>query len=224
MHYYKFPMKNFIEIACFDYESAKIAAYSGASRIEYCQDYSMGGKTPDFDSTKRLLTEVKIPTFVMLRIGSGFHFNNNDYEIYKNQISHFKSIGVQGMVIGFLNNENEIDISFNQALLNLIKPLPCTFHRAIDYTSNYHLSIQQVIDMGFDRILTSGGKGNAPDFLDNIKIAQKTFGNKIIIMPGGGIRSHNLNKVIEITGCKEFHSAAMLDGKINSNEIKQLVN
>jgi copper homeostasis protein len=130
---------------------------------------------------------------------------------------------VHGFVIGFLDNSNEIDEDFNGRLLELIKPLPCTFHRAIDHTSNYMKSIQKVIDMGFDRILTSGGKGNAYDFLPQLKEAQAKFGNKIVILPGGGIRHTNVKEIKETTKCNEFHSAAFVDGKINPGEIKSLL-
>lgn len=212
-----------LELACFDYDSAIIAAESGANRIEYCHDYSMGGKTPDLESTRNLLSKVNIPVFIMLRIGSGFHFQKNDIDVYKKNIADFKLLGVHGFVIGFLNDQNEIDVDFNQQLLDLVKPLPCTFHRAIDCTSNYHKSIQQVIDMGFDRILTSGGPGNAPEYIPRLTRAQEKFGHQIKIMPGGGIRSHNIKEIMETTLCKEFHTAAFIQNKINSNEIKDIL-
>ena len=214
-------MKSTLEIACFDYESAKIAANSGANRIEYCHDYSTGGHTPDLDSTKKLIEQVNIPVFVMLRIGTGFHFNPQDFEVYKKNIEEFKKIGVHGFVIGFLNEQNEIDEDFNGRLLKLIKPLPCTFHRAIDQTSNYMKSIEKVIEMGFDRILTSGGPGNAPNYIPQLAEAQNKFGNKIKILAGGGIRHTNLHDLLEKTKCAEYHTAAFIDGEINSDEIKK---
>jgi copper homeostasis protein len=216
-------MENILEIACFDYESALIAAKAGANRIEYCHDYSMGGKSPDYASTKRLIEQVNIPVFVMLRIGEGFHFDLTDLDIYKNQIIEFKKIGVHGFVIGFLDKNNEIDEIFNGSLLELIKPLPCTFHRAIDHTSNYFKSIEKVINMGFNRILTSGGKGNACDFIQNLSTAQINYRNKIAILPGGGIRHTNIKDLKEKTKCNEFHSAAFINNKINVEEIKKLL-
>lgn len=215
-------MKSILEIACFDYESALLAAKNGADRIEYCHDYSMGGKTPDFDSTKKLLSQINIPLFVMLRIGTGFHFNPDDLEIYKKQIIEFKKMGVHGFVIGFLTNENEIDAEFNGTLLELISPLPCTFHRAIDHTSNYNQSIEKLITMGFSRILTSGGKGNAMDNLESLAIAQKNYGNKIVILPGGGIRHTNIAQIKSSTHCNEFHSAAFVNNQLNIDEISKL--
>lgn len=215
-------MKNTLEIACFDYESALIAAKNGADRIEYCHDYTMGGKTPDFDSTKKLLSQINIPLFVMLRIGTGFHFNPDDLEIYKEQIIEFKKMGVHGFVIGFLNSENEIDTDFNAQLLELINPLPCTFHRAIDLTSNYNNSIEKLISMGFTRILTSGGKGNAIDNLNQLALAQQKYGNKIVILPGGGIRHTNLSQIKQATHCNEFHSAAFVNNTISAEEISKL--
>ncbi len=216
-------MKSILEIACFDYDSAITAFKSGANRIEYCHDYSMGGKSPDVESTRKLLAQVNIPVFVMLRIGEGFYFNTADLDAYKNEIIEFKKIGVHGFVIGFLDSTNEIDEDFNGQLLELIKPLPCTFHRAIDHTSNYMQSIEKVIDMGFDRVLTSGGKGNAFDFLLQLAEAQKIYGSKIAILPGGGIRHSNIKEIKDKTNCSEFHSAAFIDNKINVEEIKKLL-
>jgi copper homeostasis protein len=216
-------LKNKLEIACFDYDSAITAWKSGANRIEYCHDYSIGGKSPDLISTKKLIDTVDIPVFVMLRMDEGFHYKPEDFDVYKKEIIEFKKIGAHGFVIGFLDNNNEIDELFNAHLLELIKPLPCTFHRAIDYTANYFSSIEKVIDMGFSRILTSGGKGNAFDFLPELKEAQKRFGNKIGILPGGGIRNTNVKEIKDTTGCNEFHSAAFVEGKINTEEIKKLL-
>lgn len=217
-------MKSVLEIACFDLRSALIAAESGADRIEFCADYSIGGVTPNVNETKELLNKVKIPVFVMLRIRAGFHSQKGDLEIYLKQIEEFKSIGVNGFVIGFLDDNNEIDIPFNQTLLNAVKPLPCTFHRAVDYTSNYISSLEQLVKMGFDRVLTSGGPGNAFDYLSNLKNANDRFGKEMVILPGGGIRNNNVAEIKNKTGCYEFHSAAMMNGAINPEEIKNILN
>jgi copper homeostasis protein len=217
-------MKNTIEIACFTYNDAIVAAEAGASRIEFCSDYAVGGLSPNTEETATLIKNIKIPVFVMLRLNSGFYYNENDFTEYKKQIEAFKTIGVSGFVIGFLEKNNEIAISFNKKLIDLIQPFPCTFHRAIDYTANYFESIKTVIDLGFNRILTSGGKGNAIDYLDNLAEANKRFGNKIIILPGGGIRSSNLSTIKSKSNFKEFHSAAMINGTINPSEINALLN
>lgn len=216
-------MKSTLEIACFDLASALIAAESGANRIEFCADYSIGGVTPDLHETKELLSKVKIPVFVMLRIRAGFHSQKGDLEIYLKQVNDFRSIGINGFVIGFLNDDNTIDETLNLELLNHIHPLPCTFHRAVDYTPDYFQSMEWLKKKGFDRVLTSGGPGNAFDYLPNLKKANELFGKEMVILPGGGIRSNNVAELKQTTGCNEFHSAAMINGIVDTNEIKQLL-
>ena len=220
-------MKTILEIACFNEESALIAQKAGANRVEFCIDVSSGGVTPTVEQTKILIPKLTIPCFVMIRPRSGnFTFTNEEYEHYRTMIPKFKKIGVHGFVFGILNDENEIHINRNSELVRLASPLPCTFHRAFDLTSNLLKSLADVINCGFSRILTSGGKGNAIDNLEMLSSLVKQAQNKIIILPGGGIRSNNIKNVLN-TGAHEFHSAAITtseSGTANEIEIRNLLN
>lgn len=126
---------------------------------------------------------------------------------------------MSGFVFGVLSCHPErsrriyIDKSINQQLVKSINGLPCTFHRAFDHTENLFESLEDIIDCGFTRILCSGGKGNAIDNIETLKKLNEAAKGRITIMPGGGVRSTNIEKLLE-TGCKEFHSSGIINGEI----------
>ena len=261
-------MKNILEIACFNYESAIIAANAGADRIEFCANFSSGGLTPDLKETEKLIKKIDIPVFVMIRPrGGDFIYTDKEIQDSKFKIQNFKDIGVSGFVFGILQSSNNpsfparmnlsgentssknrpdgyrdqddhlhrsdttsvtlsrsesanfVSKGINQQLVELAYPLPCTFHRAFDHTENLFESIEDIIDCGFNRILCSGGKGNAIDNVEVLKKLNEAAIGRITIMPGGGVRSSNIEKLVE-TGCTEFHSSGILKGEIaNENEV-----
>lgn len=216
-------MNRILEIACFNYESAIIAANSGADRIEFCADFSTGGSTPDLWETEKLIKEIDTPVFVMIRPKKGgFVFLKNELDEFKNDISKFKTIGVKGFVFGILNEKNEFDEILNRELIEIASPMECTFHRAFDHTSDLSVTLEKVIQCGFTRILCSGGKGNAIDNLESLKKLNEVANGRINIMPGGGVRSSNIERLME-TGCAEFHSSGILNGEMaDGNEIKKI--
>lgn len=214
-------MKKILEIACFNYESAIIASNSGADRIEFCSGFSAGGLTPDLKETERLIREIRIPVFVMIRPRNDFNISESEISDFEFQISNFKEIGVSGFVFGAMK-DSELDYLKLKHLVNFSK-LPCTCHRVFDKTSNLFDSLEKVIDCGFKRILCSGGKGNAIDNLETLIKLNEAAKGKITIMPGGGVRSTNIEKLLG-TGCTEFHSSGIINGEIaNEYEIKQLI-
>ena len=219
-------MKNILEIACFNYESAIIAANAGADRIEFCANFSSGGLTPDLKETEKLIKKIDIPVFVMIRKrGGNFIYTEDEIEDSKFKIQNFKDIGVSGFVFGSLFCHPErsrricIDKKTNEVLIHSAHPLPCTFHRAFDHTENLFESLEDIIDCGFNRILCSGGKGNAIDNVEVLKKLNEAANGRITIMPGGGVRSSNIEKLLD-TCCAEFHSSGILKGEIaNENEV-----
>ncbi len=199
-----------LEIACFSAEDAILAQNLGADRIELCEDYSVGGITPSENSIKFAKENLTIDLFVMIRArGGDFIYSNEEFEEMKNQILLCKKINCNGVVFGILNEKNGIDKARNSELVQLAKPMRCTFHRAFDKTENIFNSLQDVIDCDFTCILSSGGSGNAADNLDNLKKLIELAGERITIMPGGGVRSNNIFEIIQSTNCKEIHSAAI---------------
>lgn len=211
-----------LEIACFNYESALIAAKAGADRIEFCSDFSSGGLTPDLKETEKLIKEISVPVFVMIRPQNNFLMSETQIRNSISEIRNFEEIGVKGFVIGSIKN-NRLDKSSNLQIIQSSN-LPFTLHRAFDRTENLFQTLEDAIEIGFKRILCSGGKGNAIDNIEILKKLNEAASNRITIMPGGGVRSSNIEKLLE-TGCKEFHSSGILSGEIaNANEIETLKN
>ena len=216
---------NKLEIACFNVESAKIAHENGADRIELCDGIEVGGTTPNFEVTTKVRQLIDIDLNVMIRPrGGDFVYSDTEFEQMKLEISEFKKLNINGYVFGILDKNNKIDIERNTELVNLAKPFPCTFHRAFDVVSDYEQALEDVISCGFSAILTSGTHSNVMDGIDVLKKLVLQAQNRITIMPGGGLRSTNINHIQEVTQATFYHSSAITDGSqiANPEEIFKL--
>lgn len=217
--------KKLLEIACFNIESCLLAQEAGADRIEFCADYSVGGITPNHADILKAKELLHIPLHVIIRPrGGDFVYSNKEIEIMKNDILFCQQNHINGVVFGVLNQNKKIDNQINKELVELAANMSTTFHRAIDECVDMNEAMKDIVSIGFTRVLTSGGKSNALAGVNVLKDCQNTFGEKIIIMPGGGIRSNNLQELIRETNCKEYHSAAITNKneKTDIVEIKQL--
>ncbi len=215
---------NKLEIACFNYESALIAQQGGADRIELCDNFKEGGTTPDYSIVAKARNEIKIDLFIMIRPrGGNFVYTNEEFDQMKKDILHFKNLNVDGFVFGILNEDNSINIQQNKELIQLASPLPCSFHRAFDKINDQNTALDIVINCGFKTILTSGFTSSAMDGMDNLDQLVKQAGNKISIMPGGGVRSSNIAQIKNKTQAHYYHSSAIIQGNIaDVNEVKKL--
>lgn len=207
-----------IEIACFNPESAIIAFENGADRIELCDGLSEGGTTPDFETTKQLLEKINIPIFVMIRPrGGDFTYSEAEFEQMKNDLVQLKSLNVDGFVFGILDENDEVNIAQNKALVELAAPFQCTFHRAFDRAKNLEESLEKVIGCGFKTILTSGQKPNVSEGKENLKKLVELSDGRIEILVGGGLRSSNIEELRAFTKAGYFHSSAITDGGAFAN-------
>lgn len=216
---------NQLEIACFNLDSAVIAQENGADRVELCAEMEVGGTTPDFEITKQVRELLTIDLNVMIRPrGGNFVYSEAEFQQMKNEILKFKEIGVNGFVFGILNGNNSINKAQNTELVKLAKPFPCTFHRAFDEVSDAFQSLEDVIACGFQTILTSGQKPNVLEGVNRLTELVAEANNRIVIMPGGGLRSTNIEFLQEKTGATFYHSSAITDGSETANpkEVKQL--
>lgn len=214
-----------LEIACFDLESAIIADAAGADRIELCENLAEGGTTPSWEMVLEAKDRIKTEMFVMIRPrGGDFCYNEEEFEQMKNDIVMYKRLGVQGYVFGILTEDNEVDVQRNKDLVEFAYPFPCTFHRAFDRTKNVIESLQSIIDLGFQTILTSGAADNVLDGMDSLKALVAKADGRICIMPGGGLRSSNIALIKKETGANYFHSSAIVDASLQAdqNEIQLL--
>ena len=202
-----------LEIACFNINSALIAQENGADRVELCADMELGGTTPSDSDIVEVRKALNIQLNVMIRPrGGDFVYSNMEFEQMKKDIIRIKAMDVDGLVFGILHEDHTVNIAQNKELVALAAPLPCTFHRAFDAVSNYRVALEDVISCGFQSILTSGCELNVNTGLKNLKELVQLGGNRIVIMPGGGVRSTNIQHILQETSATYFHSSAITDG------------
>ena len=184
-----------IEVCAESYEYAVKAEKAGANRIELCKDLHLDGLTPDYESSKRTIDTLDIPVFILIRPrGGDFIYSHEEFELMKRDILKFKKMGCKGIVSGVLNDDNTIDIKKTKELVELSRPLEFTFHRAFDKVNNPLNEIENLIELGIDRVLTSGQKEKAIDGLVLLKQLNSISKNRIVIMPGCGISNTNFKK------------------------------
>ena len=204
-----------LEICANSYQSAKNAQDAGAKRIELCSELSIGGITPSYGLIKQVIDELDIETFILIRPRSGnFCYTDDEFEIIKKDIKTCKDLGCDGIVSGILNPDNSIDIERTQELIKLSEPLAFTFHRAFDVVPNPKEALEQLIDLGVERVLTSGQHLKAIDGLDILKALQHQSQNRITVLVGSGVSSKNA-KVFKDAGFDEIHASA---SKITNTE------
>ncbi|MCP4802069.1 MAG: copper homeostasis protein CutC [Flavobacteriaceae bacterium] len=197
-----------LEICANSYDSAITAEKFGADRIELCSEISNGGITPSYGMLTRVIDNISIPAFVLIRPRSGnFVYSNQEFEIMKQNINLCKKLGYQGIVSGVLNSNNSIDSKRTRVLVELAKPLKFTFHRAFDCVNSPDIALNQLCELGVDRILTSGQAPTAEAGLKQLKRLQKKSFGKIILLPGGGINSSNVEQ-FKKAGFAEIHTSA----------------
>ncbi len=184
-----------IEVCAESYEHALKAEKAGADRIELCKDLHLDGLTPDYESAKKTIDSLNIPVYILIRpIEGDFIYSNEEFELMKMDIIKFKEMGCKGIVSGVLNDDNSIDIERTKELVELSRPLEFTFHRAFDLVSDPFEEIENLIEIGVTRILTSGQKHKAIEGLELLEEFKNISKNRILIMPGSGISNMNFMK------------------------------
>ncbi len=197
-----------LEICANSYQSAKNAQEAGAHRIELCQELSVGGITPSYGLLKQVIDNLEISVFVLIRPRAGnFVYSDAEFDIMKHDIQLCKDLGCHGIVSGILNNNKTIDIDRTRELIELSRPLPFTFHRAFDEVANPLEAFLQLIDLGVERVLTSGQQTTAESGLELLKELNIMSNDRIIILAGSGITSDNALK-FKNAGLNEIHASA----------------
>ena len=186
------------------------AEKGGANRVELCDNLAEGGTTPSAALIQMTKEKLQIPAAVMIRPRHGdFLYSDLEFEIMKKDIEFCKSVGVEAVVFGLLTPEGNIDCERTKKLVETAGNMQVCFHRAVDLSNDYLKAIEQIIDCGCHRILTSGGANKAIEGIENIKKAQELYGNKIEIMVGSGINADNVKSFYDL-GIRHFH----LSGKV----------
>lgn len=198
-----------IEIAANSLASALSAFRAGADRIELCSNLELGGTTPGPGSLIASREKLNIPIHVLIRPRAGdFVYQSSEIEEMKRTIQFCREIKIEGIVMGFLTPEGKVDRDLTLQMADHAQGMDLTFHRAFDQVIDQEEALETIIDLGFDRILTSGGMPTVPEGIRQIANLIRQADERIIIMPGGGINNFNFKDVAEHTGAREFHMSA----------------
>jgi copper homeostasis protein len=210
-----------LEIAVSNMEAALLAEKAGADRIELCDNLKEGGTTPSHAYIQYAVQHLSIPVFPIIRPrGGDFLYTNAEFEMMLGDILVCKNLGCAGVVIGFLHKNGTVDKERTAILVKAAGNMEVTFHRAFDRTKDAFEALEAVIETGCTRILSSGLSQHVDAGIELLSALVKKAANRIILMPGSGVRSNNLEHLIAVTNAKEFHSSAA----INCNSLMQYKN
>lgn len=198
-----------IEVCANSAESSVAAEKGGAYRVELCAAIPEGGTTPSYGEMIITRKSIGIKMNVIIRPRAGdFLYSDMEFEAMKEDILAAKKAGADGVVFGCLTADGEIDMEKNRELMKCAEGMSTTFHRAFDVCRDPMKALEEIIELGFDRILTSGQKASAPQGAELIaKLVEKAAG-RIVIMPGCGVNETNIKDLAAKTGAVEFHMSA----------------
>lgn len=200
-----------VEICVETLDRAIAAERGGADRLELCGDLSSGGVTPDATLLYEVRRKVRIPIHVLIRPNSSNDFcSDADFKAMERDVRIAQETGMNGIVLGIVDrNTLQVDRKRTSALTTLARPLPVTFHRAFDQCPDPRAALEAVIETGAHRVLTSGGKSRVTEAVAAVADLVTSAQNRIVIMPGGGVRAGNVQRVLERTGAKEIHTSLL---------------
>jgi len=201
-----------IEICVDTVESAISAQSAGADRIEFCDNLPEGGTTPGYGSIISARNNLSIGLHVIIRPrGGDFLYSDLEFDIMRRDIELCGESGVDGIVTGILLPGGNIDVERTARLIEFAYPMSVTFHRAFDMCSNPSRGLEDVISTGASRLLTSGLKNRAQDGIELLRKLVKEAGERIIVMPGGGIDETNAALIMTATKARELHLTGRKD-------------
>lgn len=196
-----------LEISVETAEAAVAAERGGAHRIELCAQLRVGGLTPGEDLMRRVREAVRVSVFAMIRPRAGdFVYSPEELAQMRRDIATAQRVGMDGIVLGVLTRERRVDVERTRELVLAARPLPVTFHRAFDDVADLDAALDQVIEAGAARILTSGGAASAPAGIAKLARLVTAAKERVIIIPGGGVNPSNALQVARQSGARELHS------------------
>lgn len=198
-----------IEICLMGIESALAAQAGGADRIELCDNLAQGGTTPSLGLMTEVRRRLHIAVHVIIRPrGGDFCYSDAEFAVMRHDVLAAKAVGVDGVVLGILRPDGTIDKSRCRGLIELARPLSITFHRAFDMTPDPFAALDDLLELGVDRLLTSGQAGTAVQGQTLIRDLQQRAGERLTIMAGGGINAQNAPELLAATGIHELHAGS----------------
>ena len=213
--------KCLLEISVESLEAAMAAERGGADRIELCGNLSVGGVTPDTEILRTVRAQVHIPIFSMIRPRAGdFVYSDAEFSQMRRSISDAKESGMDGIVLGALTKGRRVDVERTRELVEFARPLPVRYHRAFDEAIDPQ-ALEDVIETGAKRILTSGGAKSALEGAAVLSELIEAARERIAIVPGAGISAANIAEVARRTKAREFHSGLSATLSYGSHEYRR---
>lgn len=199
-----------VEVCANGVESCIAAQEGGADRVELCAGIPEGGTTPSYGEIKvarRVLTTTRLHVIIRPR-GGDFLYTDLEMERMAADIAICRDLGVDGVVFGCLKADGTLDVDKNRYLMECSKGMSVTMHRAFDRVANPEQALETIIDLGFDRILTSGQQPKAIQGVELLAKLNRQAAGRIILMAGSGVTEQNIKEIRDVTGLHEFHFSA----------------
>jgi copper homeostasis protein len=198
-----------VEVVVYNIESALKALEGGADRVEVCADPGAGGTTPSPGVVEVIRKNVSIDVYAMIRPrGGDFFYSSYEFHAMKRDLYHFQRLSVDGVVVGMLNEDGTIDKKRCTEFIQRARPLKVTCHRAFDRTVDPFQALEDCIEVGFDRILTSGQRNTALEGASLLAALQQKANGRIVIMAGSGVNEKTVGEMVRISGVNEIHFSA----------------
>lgn len=202
-----------LEVCAANVASARAAAKGGAQRIELCTALELDGLTPSEEEIReaRVIEGLRVNVLIRLREGD-FVYSPEEIATMAAQIETARRLGADGVVIGALTPEGDIDVEACRQMMEAAGEMEVTFHRAFDVCRHPQKALEDIISLGCHRLLTSGQAAKAADGTALIRELQEQAQGRIILMPGSGVNPDNAQRILAETGCREIHSSARRPG------------
>lgn len=199
-----------LEVCVDSAETLRRAESGGAQRIELCARLDLGGLSPDGELLSLARRTCPLPLHVMVRPRAGdFVYENAELARMRNEIEDLVRFGVAGVVFGALRRDRSIDVEATRELVRVARPLSVTFHRAFDDTPDPSVALEQLIDLGVQRVLTTGGAVDAHTGRFALARLVAQARGRIVVLAGGGVRAHNWRELVRDSGVTEIHSSTV---------------
>jgi len=218
-------MSMLLEAPVFNLQASLEAAQLGIDRLELCANFPEGGETPSAGMLRFLKREIDIPIFVMIRPrGGNFVYSPKELLVMKQDIQLLGDLGADGFVVGALDAQGSVNESACESLLRAAESKPCTFHRAFDASADLTGSLEKIIQLGFHRVLTSGGENSIEEGLPQVMALLEQAKERIIILPGGGLKVTHVSRLKESGYLKEVHASCKLAKPTDNQFVKSDLN